>query len=341
MNFNETKEAKNWVVQSNHFGNVIEQSTTVSQQKMVAIYISKLNPKSENTRRVTLSLRDYERIMRFKRYNITKLKEASKELVRLPVCIDKPDGGFITMPVFNKFELYQDKNLEWYIDIDCSEYILPYLFELKKEFYKFELWNILRLREKNHQQMYRLLKMAEKLGARTITIERLKLCLGLENSKYEFKEFNRRVLKGCQQALKEHTDIEFTYEPIRKGRSVHAIKFCISRNESYTDQLSLEEYIEEQVIPEVEGEIESFYVNEHLSFLSEACSNEFNEAEMQVLYDLITKVVPYSSMDSKLEQYNYLLRKYNELKLREAKKNLPPVNSKFGYIRTIIAADSK
>ncbi len=329
---------KNLVVHSNSFGNIIDRQMTVNQQKFLAIYISKLNPSDVSTRRVTFSLADYEKIMNLQRFNITQIKETAKKMISMPVCIDQPDGGFTAVPTFKKFSLYQSKD-EWFVDIDCSDEVLPYLFNLHREFYKYELWNILRLSERNHQQMYRLLKQFEKTGERIIKLEDLKLALGLGKNQYkEYKEFNRRVIQGCQRALEQNTDIKFTYEPLRK-RSVYAIKFNIFKNNNYVDQLELSEFLADKKNNKsgtvIADELTGFeFENETYEFLAEACNNEFGEKEIAILFDLLVKInLPDSERGVELERFDYLQSKYHEMDLRN------PSKSRFGYLKKIISAD--
>lgn len=324
------------VVQSNHLGNILDKKSTVCQQRLFAIYVSKLNPSDVSTRRVTFSLADYEKIMNLQRFNITQIKETTRQMIGIPVFLDKPDGGFKAVPMFKEFDLYK-KNNEWFIDIDCSDLILPYLFNLHKEFYKYELWNILRLSERNHQQMYRLLKQFEKTGERVITIDNLKLALGLEKDQYkQFKAFNQRVIQGCQKALQKNTDIKFEYDLIRSGRAVNAIKFNISTNKDYIDQLTLREFLnQEEAEDKIQKEIVNLeFENAAYEFLAEACNNEFNEKEIAILFDLLVKLnLPVSERGVELERFDYLQSKYHEMDLRN------PSKSRFGYLKKIISAD--
>lgn len=41
----------------------------------------------------------------------------------------------------------------------------------------------------------------------------------------EFKEFNKQVLKRIQKEMHEKTECKYTYEPIKKGRTVVGIRF--------------------------------------------------------------------------------------------------------------------
>ena len=191
--------------------------------------------------------------------------------------------------------------------------------------------------------MYELLKQYEKIVVREVSLLDLRGLLGIEKEEYpRWSDFKRRVIDSCQQALLESTDIKFTYEPIKKGRGgkIVAITFYIEKNDKFTDKLTLDEYIEQQPLPELECELKSFsFENETLEFLAESCNNEFNEQQMQVIYDLVKEIIPFSSQDVKIERYNYLFKKYNELNYRDSRENLSPIQNRYGYFKKIIEAD--
>jgi plasmid replication initiation protein len=131
--------------------------------------------------------------------------------------------------------------------------------------------------------MYEILKQYEYLGERIITLEELRMMLGIEPHEYpRWIRFKDRVIDSCQKALEENTDIKFMYDPIRKGRKgIHAVKFIISKNADYVDQLTLGEFIDMQ--PEavyVDDEEKEEGYEEHLRFIAGACDYTFVNAEM-------------------------------------------------------------
>ena len=177
------KPQKLVVTQSNSLGKVLQDNITILQQKMISLYIAKLNPKDIKSRKVVIPLKEFEFYMNLKRANITRLKATAEELTKITLSIDKPDGGFLMTAFFTYVELIKDeKKDEWKLEFNCSEKLLPYLFDLHKNYFKYEFWNVLRLKEMNHAQLYRLLKQYQKAGEKIISLEDLKLCLGINGS---------------------------------------------------------------------------------------------------------------------------------------------------------------
>ena len=246
-------------------------------------------------------------------------------------------------------------NDKWYVSIDCHDEILPYMFELKKYFFKYKLWNALRLTSGNQVRMYEILKQCEHAGVREISIKDLREFIGISKEEYlRWDNFKARVLDVCQQALSEHTDIKFTYEPIKRGKGgkIISIKFNIKRNNDYIDQLTLGELLEMQ--PEIEQEEEPNEVqfepeqvqemrfeNENLEFLAEACNGEFEEKQMDIIKSYLVKLVPFDSKTYQTDQYDYLLSKYKELNYRANRKDLSPIKNRFAYLKSLLELEVK
>jgi len=113
--------------------------------------------------------------------------------------------------------------------------------------------------------MYEILKQYEKKGERIIAVDKLRELIGVLPSEYErWDRFKYSVLDACQEALKENTDIEYTYEPLKKGKhgKIMELRFTIKKNADYTDQICLEEFIDslkEKKWPTKEDEIIDAY----------------------------------------------------------------------------------
>ncbi len=251
----------NWIYQANALTTSMSGHSTVTKLRFFAIYQSKLNPKDKSTRKVTFPLADYAKIMGIQRINITQIKNTVKQLINIPTFIDMPDGGFQAQPLFDKVTLFQNENSEWCITVDCHDDLVDFLFDLRGEFFKYRLWNMLRLRESNHQKMYLFIKQRQHMKQPlTVQLDEIRTALGIETEKNtEWRDFRRQVLEPCQKALLASTDIKFTFEPVKKGRGgkTVAILLTIEKNEDYIDQLTLDEFMNQQVEPEIDGDIEA------------------------------------------------------------------------------------
>jgi plasmid replication initiation protein len=325
------------VEKRNVLNEIRRNNMTLQELRFFSIYLSKINARDPTTRIVRFPLSDFQKIMELGRMNIQHIKNTTDSLLCNIVHLPDEKGGYTSFQLFKECTVSQNELGNWYVEIDAHDKALPLMFDFKREYFTYQLWNALFLKSHNQLRMYELLKQYEKTGERRILLSDLRDLLGINSREYpRWDNFKARVLDSCQQALSEYTDIKFEYEPIKNGRGgkITSVKFLISKNNDYIDPLTLNEFIEAQSnIDDGIQEIE--FENKHLEFLAEACNNDFSEPEMQVLYDLIKLIKPNSKGTS---QYDYLLSKYHELNYQSS---IRKINNRFAYFKTIIESDAK
>jgi plasmid replication initiation protein len=336
----------------NALNEVRSNNLTLQELRFFSIYLAKINARDLSTRVVRFSVKDFQRIMELSKIKLKYLAAVTDQLLCKVVHVPSETGGFLSFQLFKECSVDKDKNGEWYVEIDAHDKALPLLFEFKERYFTYELWNALRLKSSNQLRMYEILKQYEARGCRVVAIDDLKGLLGLNVSDYpRFNSFRERVIDVCQQALAENTDIKFTYEPYgEKGRGgkIRQLKFTIAKNANHNDQLSLDDFIDRQDVfdgaaaaPADEG---GGFLQRMYPILGIACGNEFSPGEMTVLYDLTLKLAPPKPA-AKTDEYvmkdafDYIKRKHDELNLRAGRKDLPPVKSRFGYIKKLMEAE--
>lgn len=243
------------IERSNELNQLSPKGMTLTEIRFLAIYQAKINARNPDTRAVVFPLAEFCRIMEISQLTVTYIKKVADDIICKPVHLPSESGknGFIAVPLFNECEVYQDNGSgEWLVKIECHQKVTPYMFEMKRNYFTYELWNALKLKSVNQIRMYEVLKQYEKIGTRVISIEDLKSMLGISEKQYaEYKFFKRDVLLICQKALEEHTDIKYTFEPIKKGRKIHALKFTITKNENFKDDLKLKEFIKPEDLDDI------------------------------------------------------------------------------------------
>lgn len=333
------------IVKHNVLNEIRSNSMSLQELRFFSIYLAKINARDASTRVMRFLLSDFQRIMDYGKLNIAQLQHTIDSLLCKVVGVKLENGGFMRFQLFKSGIFSQDDAGNWYIEIDAHDEALPLMFEFKEHYFTYELWNALRLKSANQLRMYEILKQYEHIGERVIAIDELKILLGIELTEYpRYDNFKIRVLEGCKEALTEYTDIKFTYEPTGKkgkGGKIVFLKFAIVYNDNHVDRLSLAEFIDGHggVNQNDTGLINAGFENERLDFMADACDREFNEAEIQVLYNLIVKIIPPNTGDNwQLDAYGYLKSHYDELKLRATRMK---IKSRFGYLKKIIEADLK
>ena len=347
-----SKINKNHIVTKHNVLNEMRSnSMTLQELRLFSIYLSKINPQDVTTRIVRLSLSDFKAVMGLSQIKIAYFKEVALSLLNKSVLIPTEQGGFVAFNLFSVFRVDTEDDGDWYVEINANDEALPLMFEFKGRYFKYELWNALRLKSKNQLRMYETLKQYENIGYRVISIEDLKGMLGIDDGEYpKYNTFKHGVLDACRHALAEYTDIAYTYEPWgQKGRGgkILNLKFNISKNNDYTDPLNLGQFIDLYNLSEdydydgysgidksrllLETGTSAEYEN-RITFLMDACDNEFAREEIMVLYSLMAAVVPHLHFDE-LKSHDYLRQKYLELKMRNKKEK---VVHRFNYLKKLV-----
>ena len=245
-----------------------------------------------------------------------KLEDRSIEVERLN---DKGKKTSFKMRLIYRPEITEDsKQLKLFIDKELIGYIL----DLKREFTRYQITNILKLNSSYSVRVYELLKQYENIGKREIDIQVLREYLGIELTEYErFYDFEKRVLRQAIQEINEHTDILIDYEKIKTGRRITSILFKIeskkSEQEIFTNDipelkikmgLGAENFSNKQIIDiyslaveKTQGNIDVYeYVRMNYlhikdkarnkySYLIKAIENDYALASNQIKLDYITE----------------------------------------------------
>ena len=316
---------------------------TLSELRFFSIYLSKIDPFNINTRVVRFPIEDFQRIMGLGKLNIANLRTSTDNLLCKLVHIPDEDGqGMRTFQLFKECHLFQEDE-RWYIEIDAHDKALPLMFDFKNRYFKYELWNSLRLKSANQIRMYEILKQYEKIGRRELSIPELRELLGINEDEYSgrtgWSDFKRRVLDNCQEMLKQTTDICYTYErgKIGKGGKWLSVVFYIKKNTEYDSPLSLDEFIDMQDNNRKDNSKTNNSEPEEIDYGSDlanllgsaALNDEFSPEQVRVLQDL---VIEATSHGEHLEMCNYLKRMVNRMNTYDPK-------NRFKYLCKMIEAD--
>ncbi len=319
---------------------------TLQELRFFSIYLSKINPYDKSTRTVTFKLSDFQKIMDFKRLNIVQLKAATDSLLTKLVHLPLESGGYDSFQLFKKCRIDKNSSGEWYVSIDAHDDALPLMFDFKDRYFKYALWNALRLKSANQIRMYEILKQYETIGKREIKVSDLRELLGIAPNEYpRWNNFKARVLDSCQQALKDTTDICFTYERGKTGTGGKwvTIIFHISKNTDYVDQLTLFEFIcgdggaTSEPPEDQQLELCNTKADDNIAFYSGACDDEFTAVEIESLIAVInTMELPQHEMGAAFARYHYLLEQYTRFK---AIAERTAIKNRYSYFYTMLVSD--
>ena len=178
------------------------------------------------------------------------LKDACYEIMSKPLEIGKK--GTKDFLIANWASSIRYKDAEGLIEFRISPDIFPYILNLKKNYLKYDLCNILPLRSDYSIRLYEFLKDEYNKNARysksaiaIFELDFLRDRFQIPDS-YKFKDIRVQILDKAKEDLLKHTDIKFDWEIASKIRKkVHSIKFKIYPNYKNTkENIKLPAYLD-------------------------------------------------------------------------------------------------
>lgn len=350
---------KNAIVEKRNILNEVRKNhMSLQELRFFSIYLSKINARNINTRLVQFPLVEFQKIMGFQDLNIIQIRESFTKLLQQVVTVPNENGGFSAFQLFKECTLDRNNLGDWIVTIDAHDKALPLMFDFKNRYFTYELWNALRLRSTNQIRMYEILKQYEKLGKRELPVQELRELLGIMPNEYSgrtgWTDFKKKVLDSCQQALRENTDICYTYEKGKSGVGGKwlTIVFHIFKNNDYLDQLTLDDFIDmqpEASLPNTSNvaktDWETVYGSKDLTILAEACEYEFDKQQMELIANVLTRIhIPKDKNTDSLTwgRHLYLCEKYAVLNVKASEKlaNGDKINNRFKYFLGMLKNDT-
>ncbi len=138
--------------------------------------------------------------------------------------------SYIQLWMFQRIEYIHGTGI---IEVEFTNPIKPYLFDLKDTFTSFQLYSALRLSSKFAKRIYTLCSQWKDKGqTQTFSLDEFKKMLSLlddkGNEQFErLSDFKRYVLDASVKQINKHTDLEIGYTLEKKGRSFKSIIFTV------------------------------------------------------------------------------------------------------------------
>lgn len=195
-------------------------SLTVNEQKVALYLISLINPDDKDFDAVLVSISALCELFGLEKVkgNYERLKKAIKALS------DK--SHWLNGELFRWVDTAKVIPNSGMVRVKLSESLKPYLLQLKENFTKYKLYNVLVLKSKYSIRIYELLKSYFWEDTYSVTIQEFKksICCDTFN---EFKDFNKRVLAPAIKEINELTDIYVEVTKLKTGKCITDLKFDI------------------------------------------------------------------------------------------------------------------
>lgn len=359
---------KTKVTVSNTLNQMIFEQKDMNLQafRMLMFYLAKINPARPDLTEVRVPLEIYAEMLGVE-LNEQAIDASTNMLLGYVLKTGRVDAGeYIILnakySVFSVCRLAERKSDgKRVLEFKCSEDVKPLIFEMQSKFTMFNVWNVLNLSNFQDIRMYMLLSQYKVAGTKTFTLEELKDKLGINQNSYpEYKEFARTVLKKCQKALKERTDICFEFKAV--GRPAHSVYFEISKNEEYTILKYLEEVAEPKQLPagSLDDEDDVYeqtsiddVLERDLEEREDICAGfgdeifrEFTLEQLRELKELAFHNIDTADVDrhdrhlkNRLVAQQYAISDYIRGKIRYCNAKGDEVEHRLGFIRKAVAED--
>lgn len=215
---------------------------SVTEQKTLAYICSMIRPrtteeqilKSDYVLEYEFNIREYCKVCGISYAsgrNYAMIKETLKSLSDRSFWVEFPNGDDVLMRFISKVRSNKHSG-KAFVRID--EDMVPYLFDLGQNFTAYQLRNILGMKSAYSIRIYELMKSYEFRSKIEIDLQELKRLLDVENVKSYavYNDFRRKVLDIAVREINDLSDINISYEPVRKGKKFVAVLFRIKKKET-------------------------------------------------------------------------------------------------------------
>jgi plasmid replication initiation protein len=153
-----------------------------------------------------------------------------------------------------------------------------FFIELTDTYTEYKLSDVMPLKSEYSFDMFELIKLNKHLKEFTISIEELKVKLNAhkEASYKKYNNFKRKAIEVACNEISLKTNIQLTYEPIKRGKSYEFIKFMWEVNENFECELT-EDVIDN--FAETHEIIEAFKTSTNGADISAATLTELMEIQ--------------------------------------------------------------
>lgn len=219
-----SQEQSYFVAKDNQLITKSRYSLSMSQQKILLYFISRIKPYDDENTMYELSIKDFVKVCGYieeSGYYYQSIKADIKSLRDVSNWIEVGKGKEILFSWINKAEIDRNKGT---ISISFHSTVARYLFDLRKKYTQYSLYNVLCLSHKYSIRLYEYLRSMEYKGDLEISLDELKKRIDAESYNI-IGNFTKRVLEPAIEDINKHTDLLVWYEFKRTNRRITDVIF--------------------------------------------------------------------------------------------------------------------
>jgi plasmid replication initiation protein len=167
----------------------------------------------------------------------TRFQQHLKNLQKQVVTVRNFETDKITQIVPIPTISYGVKDDDDLIKFEFNNHIMPYLVELKRNYTSYQIENIRNMTSRYSILMYKFIKMnAFKGNSVIVSVDEYRRYTDTQKRYKIFSDWEKRVITDAMNDLNgARTDIVMTYEKIKSGRKINAIRLKWRDRTSYND----------------------------------------------------------------------------------------------------------
>ena len=225
---------KNAMIAMQH-NNLVEAkySMTLQQKRVMIWLVSQIKPDDIDFKEHILTIKNLIEICQLSGESSYKeIKNITFSLVEKGIRIidisDPNNKREIQVSWLSSADYYKGQ-----VKLSFSPKLKPYLLQLKDKFTAINALDLMQFTSIHAIRIYELLKQYQDIGERTLTIEEIKECCGVNGKLTKYSDFEKKILLIAKREINEKSDIKFEFERKKLIRKILAIKFIISKNKDY------------------------------------------------------------------------------------------------------------
>lgn len=197
---------------------------SMAELKILDVYMSAINSHNEETKEVIID-REHLNDVLGSHYTAEDLRTVFRKVLKLVIRVGENE----LISLFSMAKIQKDANSDYQVVLMCSEPAQEYFFNLDKiGYFSYKLKNTLAINSVYSYLMFNYLEMNRFRTAWEVSVDELKQILRCTDECYtKFKVFNDAILKKCFKELNENTSCKYSYETVKSGRHVQAIRFTL------------------------------------------------------------------------------------------------------------------
>lgn len=314
---------------------------SLAEFKILDTYLSRINSHDPEKRVVVFEKGELEKLLGIKKINNTELKKRLRHLMGnvVEVADHTKTKSFRLVSLFDEAVAEQDENGLWEIRLECTQKAMKYFFNVENLGYlRYKLRCVTPLTSRYTYILFVYLEANRFRKSWEVTLPELKKTLNCdkEETYKPFKRFNDLILKKVQKEMYQKTECRYEYVPIKKGRTVVAIRFTVYPLVSIDIESQSKKHSQLSVFDNDEKQYDSEML------LYDAVHNEFGKEQIEELMSLIV-ILPDSKLplspdtDSiDIRRYHYIDQKYRAMNVYDKKSK---IKNRFAYFKKMIRQD--